>query len=141
MQHSQQLSKRKFDFNTCSIKKENIKVFKTEHDQKQIKILHEIEKNPITKLITSYDKFKHETKNQNDRILFFIYLISLIALRMITEHLPETKSLNMILHSYASFKHVQNLLISFFLLHISLAFFSILLHNYNSFLFVCSTPE
>jgi hypothetical protein len=61
MQLSQQLSKRKLDVN--SIKKEEIKILKTEHDQKQLKSLDQIEQNPIPKLITAYDKLKHETRN------------------------------------------------------------------------------
>ena len=63
MQHSQQLSKRKLDVNNSTIKKEKVKVLKTERDQKRLEVLHEIEKKPIPKLITAYDKLKHETKN------------------------------------------------------------------------------
>ena len=63
IQHSQQLSKRKLDVNNSTIKKEKIKVLKAECDQKRLEVLHEIEKNPIPKLITAYDKLKHETKN------------------------------------------------------------------------------
>ncbi len=61
MQLSEQLSKRKLDVN-C-IKKEKIKILKTERDQKRLESLDQIEKNPIPKLITAYDKLKHETKN------------------------------------------------------------------------------
>ena len=61
MQHSQQLSKRKLDVNNSTIKK--IKVLKTERDQKRVEVLHKIEKKPIPKLTTAYDKLKHETKN------------------------------------------------------------------------------
>ncbi len=64
MQHSQQLSKRKLDVNNSSIKKEKIKVLKTERNQKQLKVLHEIEKKPIPKLIVvAYEKLKHEPQN------------------------------------------------------------------------------
>ncbi len=83
MQHSQQLSKRKLDVNNSTIKKEKIKVLKTERDQKRLEVLHEIEKKPIPKLITAYDKLKHETKNPKNRfilIFFFNCLICLIAL-------------------------------------------------------------
>jgi hypothetical protein len=66
MHCSQQLGKRKLDVITSSIKIEKIKVLKAECDQKRLEVLHEIEKNPIPKLITAYDKLKHETKNQKN---------------------------------------------------------------------------
>jgi hypothetical protein len=71
MQHSQQLSKRKLDVNNSTIKK--IKVLKTERDQKRVEVLHKIEKKPIPKLTTAYDKLKHRTKNP--KIYFMLFFL------------------------------------------------------------------